>query len=579
MTGRTISHYQVLEQLGAGGMGEIYKAQDARLNRFVAIKALSIGNAGDPERRRRFIQEAQAASALNHPNIITVHDILSEQDTDYMVMEYVIGKTLDDLIPKDGLGVAPTLRYGVQIADALQAAHAGGIIHRDLKPGNVMVTDSGLVKILDFGLAKMNVATQLTDGQLTDETVGSNAAPLTVEGSILGTVCYMSPEQAEGKRVDPRSDVFSFGAVLYEMLTGRKAFTGDSAVSTLSAILRDEARPISQIVAGVPLELEEIVGRALCKDPGQRWQSMRDMQAALAALRQKLESGVLYNSQVLAPVEPVARNSFSKHKSFSKVVPLWIAAGLLASAAGWIWWPRRAAEIAPPQRAERTSPPPVTAAPPPKADGVVTNVLTNQDVIEMVKGKVPVSVIINQIRASKTSFHLTTPDVINLSQNGVPETVIEAMRAPGSLPIAKAEVRGQNYTVQVLAGLPFPITLMEDVMPDAQPGQALRFQAAKDFLVGPALVIARGAAVTGQIVSAGKKKILGRTGKPAFRLMQADAVDGSKLKVRAVPGRRSDDKAERSIEPAGYRGKELLAPAGSQYLAYVEGDQTVIVKK
>jgi serine/threonine-protein kinase len=513
---------------------------------------------------------------LNHPNIITIHDILSEQDTDYMVMEYVTGKTLDHLISSNGMGVVPTLRYGEQIAGALQAAHDVGIIHRDLKPGNVMVTDSGLVKILDFGLAKMSVATQLTDGQLMDETLASGAAPLTVEGSILGTVSYMSPEQAEGKRVDPRSDIFSFGAVLYEMIAGRRAFTGDSAVSTLSAILRDEARPISQVVTGVPPELEEIVGRALRKEPGQRWQSMREMQAALAALRQKLESGVLYNSQVLLPAAPVAR------KSFSKAALLWIAAGLLASAAGWNWWRTRA---------EPTPPPPVTAAPAPKApeapapkaDGVAASVpagvLTNQDVIEMVRGKVPVSVIISQIRSSKTSFLLNTPDVINLSQNGVPEAVIEAMRGPGSPPVAKAEVRGQTYTVQVLAGLPFPITLMEDVMPDAEPGQALRFQAAKDFLVGQALVIARGAAVTGQIVSAGKKNILGRTGKPTFRLVQADAVDGSKLKVRAVPGRRLDDKAERSIEPAGYRGKELLAPAGSQYLAYVEGDQTVIVKK
>lgn len=573
MTGRTISHYQVLEQVGAGGMGEIYKAQDTRLNRLVAIKALSTGSAGDPERRRRFIQEAQAASALNHPNIITIHDILSEQDTDYMVMEYVAGKTLDHLIPRDGLGVVPTLRYGEQISGALQAAHAGGIVHRDLKPGNVMVTDSGLVKILDFGLAKMNAATQLTDGQLTDETVGSGVAPLTVEGSILGTVSYMSPEQAEGKRVDPRSDIFSFGALLYEMLTGRRAFTGDSAVSTLSAILRDEAQPISQIVMGVPPELEEIVGRALRKEPGQRWQSMREMQAALAELRQKLESGVIYDSQVLSPAPvPAAR------KSISRAALLWIAAGLLASAAGWYWW-QHPADVAPPQRAASKVDVEPTSAPTSPSTSALTNVLTNQDVIEMVRGKVPVSVIISQIRASKTRFLLTTQEVITLSQNGVPGPVIEAMREPGSPPVAKAEARGRTYTVQVLAGLPFPITLMEDVMPDAQPGLALRFQAARDFLIGQALVIAKGAAVSGEIVSAGKKNILGRTGKPMFRLTQADAVDGSKLKVRAVPGRRLDDKAERSIEPAGHRGKELLAPAGSQYLAYIEGDQTVIVKK
>src|SRR5215813_9757710 len=155
MVGSKVQHYQFLEKLGAGGMGEIYKAQDTRLNRFVAIKVLSTASAGEPERRRRFIQEAQAASALNHPNIITIHDIVSEGDTEFMVMEYVSGKTLVDLIPKGGLRPPQVLKYSVQMADALQAAHAAGIIHRDLKPGNVMVTDTGLVKILDFGLAKL----------------------------------------------------------------------------------------------------------------------------------------------------------------------------------------------------------------------------------------------------------------------------------------------------------------------------------------------------------------------------------------------------------------------------------------
>ena len=175
MIGRTISHYQVIEKLGAGGMGEIYKAQDARLHRMVAIKALTNASAGDSDRRRRFIQEAQAASGLNHPNIITIYDIVSEEDSEYMVMELVSGKTLADLIPPGGVGVAKTLQYSTQMADALRAAHAAGIVHRDLKPGNVMVTDSGLVKILDFGLAKINVATELTE-----ETQTIGAAPLTV---------------------------------------------------------------------------------------------------------------------------------------------------------------------------------------------------------------------------------------------------------------------------------------------------------------------------------------------------------------------------------------------------------------
>ena len=220
MIGRTIPHYQVTEKLGAGGMGEIYKARDPRLNRTVAIKVLSAHAMGDPDRRRRFIQEAQAASSLNHPNIITIHDIISDADNEYMVMEYVAGKTLADLIHAGGLGVEKTLRYGVQIADALAAAHAAGIVHRDLKPGNVMVTESGLVKILDFGLAKITMATQLT-GET--QTLG---APMTVEGSILGTVSYMSPEQAQGSKVDARSDIFAFGALMYEMVTGHEGLPG-----------------------------------------------------------------------------------------------------------------------------------------------------------------------------------------------------------------------------------------------------------------------------------------------------------------------------------------------------------------
>ncbi len=229
----------MIEKLGEGGAGEIYKAPDARLNRMVAIKVLNNASAGDSDRRRRFIQEAQAASALNHPNIITIYDIASDEESEYMVMEYVAGKTLADLIPPGGVGVAKTLQYSVQMADALKAAHAAGIIHRDLKPGNVMVTESGLVKILDFGLAKISMATQLTE-----ETQTMGAAPMTVAGSILGTVAYMSPEQAQGKTVDPRSDIFSFGVVMYEMLTGSKAFAGDSAISTLTAILRDDVRPV-----------------------------------------------------------------------------------------------------------------------------------------------------------------------------------------------------------------------------------------------------------------------------------------------------------------------------------------------
>ena len=251
-------------------------------------RAIRTGGGGSSRRRRR-------PRGLNHPNIITIYDIVSEDDSEYMVMELVSGKTLADLIPPGGMGVAKTLQYSAQMADALRAAHAAGIVHRDLKPGNVMVTDSGLVKILDFGLAKINVATELTE-----ETQTIGAAPLTVEGSILGTVAYMSPEQAQGKKVDARSDIFSFGVVMYEMLTGTKAFPGDSAITTLTAILRDEVKPIAELVPDVPPELVEIITLALRKDPKDRWQSTQVMYTVLAAQKARFDSGVIEQSGVRA---------------------------------------------------------------------------------------------------------------------------------------------------------------------------------------------------------------------------------------------------------------------------------------
>src|ERR1700692_4894591 len=204
MVGRTISHYEIVEKLGEGGMGVVYKARDTHLDRFVAIKVLPPENVADAERKRRFVQEAKSASALNHPNIITIYDISSDDGIDFIAMEYVAGKALNQLIARKGLPLGEALKYGVQIADALAAAHAAGVVHRDLKPGNVMVTDSGLVKILDFGLAKVSVAAQRTEET---QTLGT---PMTMEGAILGTVHYMSPEQAQGSKVDARSDIFSF---------------------------------------------------------------------------------------------------------------------------------------------------------------------------------------------------------------------------------------------------------------------------------------------------------------------------------------------------------------------------------
>jgi serine/threonine-protein kinase len=267
MTGQTISHYTVLDKLGQGGMGVVYQARDTRLDRLVALKFLPPERVADPERKARFIREARAASALNHPNIITIYDIASEAGQDFIVMEYVPGQTLSQLISSKGLPPKEAIKYAVQIADALAAAHAKGIIHRDLKPGNVMVTGPegsghpGLVKVLDFGLAKLT------------EPSGPGESTAT---AVVGTVAYMSPEQAEGIKVDARSDIFSFGAVLYEMLAGRRAFSG---------LMRGEPAPLLD----VPPELDHLVARCLRKNPNDRFQRATDLKQALEESARALE--------------------------------------------------------------------------------------------------------------------------------------------------------------------------------------------------------------------------------------------------------------------------------------------------
>jgi hypothetical protein len=330
MDQRTILQYQLVERIGVGGMGEIYKARDTRLNRFVAMKALSAGMAADPDRRLRFVQEAQAVSALNHPNIITIYDIVDDGATQYMVIEFVDGKTLLELIPKGGMPVPLVIRYASQIAEALCAAHAAGIVHRDLKPANIMITGTGLVKVLDFGLAKMIDWAADPHGP----TVTMIPAPLTIEGTLLGTVNYMSPEQAEGKKLDARSDIFSFGAVLYEMLTGKSAFRGDSVIATLTSVLRDQIQPVRELAPDIPADLERIVDACLKKNPDDRIQSMQEVQLAFTALRQQSDSGTLYNIPTAAipmPVIPPARRS-------GPSLIAAIAFFVVIAAGGGYWW-------------------------------------------------------------------------------------------------------------------------------------------------------------------------------------------------------------------------------------------------
>jgi hypothetical protein len=306
----TIAHYRILERLGEGGMGVVYKARDTHLDRFVAIKVLPPEKVADPERKRRFVQEAKAASALNHPNIIHIYDIdqaevgqagypLGGPATpgspqgpphliDFMAMEYVPGKTLEQLIGRKGMSLNQALKCAVQMADALSRAHAAGIVHRDLKPSNIMVDEHDLVKVLDFGLAKLT------------EPLGTEAETVTArtaEGTIVGTVAYMSPEQAQSKPVDARSDIFAFGAVLYEMLTGRQAFKGDTKISTLAAIINQEPPPLA---AEIPHDLEKLIARCLRKQPERRFQHMDDIKVALEELKEESDSGKLLSAPSVA---------------------------------------------------------------------------------------------------------------------------------------------------------------------------------------------------------------------------------------------------------------------------------------
>jgi Tol biopolymer transport system component/predicted Ser/Thr protein kinase len=287
--GEMLGRYGVEAKLGQGGMGVVYKAYDSVLQRPVALKILPDWRLVDPESRQRLVREARAASALDHPNIVTIHDIGCERGVDFIAMEYVPGTTLTKLIGRKGLPVDDALKYAVQIADALAAAHGAGIVHRDLKPANIMISDVGRVKVLDFGLAKL--ARRGPEGGEAGST--QTMLPETETGTVLGTVAYMSPEQAEGKKVDARSDIFSFGAVLYEMLTAQRAFLRDSTASTLAAILKEEPKAAGQVVEGLPRDVERIVKRCLRKDPAQRFQHMGDLKVDLEELKRESDSGAL----------------------------------------------------------------------------------------------------------------------------------------------------------------------------------------------------------------------------------------------------------------------------------------------
>jgi serine/threonine protein kinase len=342
-SGTRLGPYEILGLIGEGGMGQVYRAADTRLDRAVAIKVLPAALAGDPTRRERFEREARSISRLEHPNICPLYDV-GELPAGtggpsaavgagglFLVMQFLEGETLAQRLARGPLSIKETLEVGIQIAEALAAAHRAGIVHRDLKPGNVMLTRAG-ARLLDFGLAR----TVPTAGADSTTAAGADRTALTTQGTLLGTLHYMAPEQLDGRDVDTRADVFAFGAVLFEMVTGLRAFDAETPARVLSAILRDEPARVSTLVPVTPAGLDELIHTCLAKDPNERWQGMGDVARQLRWLQSGLsaaKSGVVPRSEILA-----ARRSAAG----------WIAAAaavagiLLGAAAAWWWSPSRA---------------------------------------------------------------------------------------------------------------------------------------------------------------------------------------------------------------------------------------------
>jgi eukaryotic-like serine/threonine-protein kinase len=332
----TLGHYRILGLLGRGGMGEVYAAEDTRLNRKIAVKVLPELVAGDPERRHRFEREAQAVAALNHPNIVTIHSVEEDQGLPFLTMELVEGQPLGDIVRAGQLSIDTLLRIGIGVSDALAAAHQRGITHRDIKPGNIMMTPDGRVKVLDFGLAKLREAEAEAAA---DAVTRIPTQDVTGEGRIIGTLAYMSPEQAEGKAVDQRSDIFSLGVVLHELATGEKPFKGETTVSLISSILKDTPTPITEINPALPLGLAKVIRRSLAKDPSRRYQTAIDLRNDLEDLKQEIDSGV--TASVVMPRPALAPRR--RLNPVSVIATLAMIAGVLALA--YAYWSRRAPSV------------------------------------------------------------------------------------------------------------------------------------------------------------------------------------------------------------------------------------------
>jgi len=322
--GARLGPYEILEPLGAGGMGEVYRAKDTRLDRIVAIKVLPAELSANPELRQRLEREAKAVSQLSHPHICTLYDIGREGGSDFLVMEYLEGESLADRLGRGHLPLDQVLRYGSEIAEALHGAHRHGVVHRDLKPGNVMLTKSG-AKLLDFGLAKLH-ETEPGDEAASETSLPTMNSPLTEKGTILGTYPYMAPEQLEGKSTDARTDIFSLGAMLYEMVTGERPFRGDSRASLIAAIMTSQPRPMKELEAVTPPSLDRTVRRCLEKDPEERWQSARDLAAELRWIRDRDE----------APVGATSARGRRSGPTTLALAAAAVAIGIAGSLIGWL---------------------------------------------------------------------------------------------------------------------------------------------------------------------------------------------------------------------------------------------------